>query len=109
MLDITDPDLICIYGNILDNAREACRGAQDASVSLKTEYKTPYLVVSCLNTVNTESGKKQRRIPELERGVGFTILSNLAGQYDGQFITRNENGMFYTEIILKTRNGEEYA
>ena len=23
-LDISDPDLICIYGNILDNAMEAC-------------------------------------------------------------------------------------
>ena len=103
---ISDPDLICIYGNILDNAQEACREIQDAEITLKTFYKAPYLTVSCQNPVRSLNKGKQRRIPELERGIGFTILSGLAQNYDGQFSYSEEDGLFTTEIILKDKAGE---
>ena len=49
----------------------------------------------------TDKKEKKRRIPELERGIGFTILSSLADQYDGQFASEVSDGMFRTDIILK--------
>lgn len=101
VLNISNPDLICIYGNILDNAIEACRNTDNSKISLTTKYKNQYLTISCVNTVPTDRKEKKRRIPELERGIGFTILSSLADQYDGQFANELSDGMFRTEIILK--------
>lgn len=107
-IDISSPDLICIYGNILDNALDACRNQTDAAITLKTVYREPYLIISCTNPAGPDE-KKERRIPQLERGIGFTILSSIAAQYDGRFDAKNEDGMFYTEMILKTGQGEQDA
>ena len=59
----------------------------------------------------TEAQQKKRRIPEMERGVGFAILSQLAERYDGEFRYKEElqpeeaaqrnTGVFLAEIILK--------
>ena len=108
-LNISNPDLICIYGNILDNAIEACRNTDNGKISLSTKYKQPYLTISCTNTVPETMKEKKRRIPELERGIGFTILSGLAVQYDGQFVNELDNGVFRTEIILKDISSDNTA
>ena len=36
---ITNPDLICVFGNILDNAQEACEGLENPKVELKAQYQ----------------------------------------------------------------------
>ena len=100
-VDISDPDLICIYGNILDNAMEACKDIPAAEIHLHTLYKAPYLMITCKNSAREQTEKKQRRIAELDRGVGFTILSGIAEKYDGQFNYHMEDNMFYTEVALK--------
>ena len=107
-LSIPNPDLICIFGNLLDNAQDACLQADDPVIVLKSVFREPYLTISCRNTAkDTPQDNKKRRIPELERGVGFTILNDLARRYDGSFLTEQEDGWFKTEIILK--NGENNA
>ena len=100
-LSVSNPDLICIYGNILDNAVEACRETENAVITLKTEYRKPYLTVSCSNPVLEKEKEKKQRIPGLERGVGLTILSHIAEQYDGQFVSDRKDNSYSTEIILK--------
>ncbi len=101
-LGVSDPDLVCIYGNLLDNAIEACRMVPDAEIVLNTLYQSPYLTVSCRNPVPA-SIQKEQRIPGMQRGTGFAILSDIADRYDGQFHTENNNSMFFAEIILKIR------
>ena len=106
-LSIPNPDLICVFGNLLDNAQEACLKTESPEISIKTVFREPYLTISCRNTVNEALlNNKKRRIPELERGVGFTILNDLAQRYDGSFLTEQENGWFKTEIILKSEEKE---
>ena len=100
-LSVSNPDLICIYGNILDNAVEACRETENAVITLKTEYRKPYLTISCRNPVQVQENEKKQRIPGLERGVGLTILSHIAEQYDGQFVSDRKDNSYSTEIILK--------
>lgn len=107
-LSIPNPDLICVFGNLLDNAQDACLQADDPVIVLKSVFREPYLTISCRNTAkDAPENSKRRRIPELERGVGSTILNDLARRYDGSFLTEQEDGWFKTEIILK--NGEKNA
>ena len=105
-LSISNPDLICVLGNLLDNAQEASVHASDAWIILKTRYQKPYLTLSCENAIPESDDVKIRRIPELERGLGFTILNDLAKRYDGQFRTETENERFRAEMILKNKETE---
>lgn len=103
---ISNPDLICMLGNLLDNAAEACREAADPFIDLKVNMKEPYLQIVCRNSLPEEhadlsSAGKARRIPELKRGVGFTILRTLADRYDGEFTYHSENGIFHANMIVK--------
>lgn len=102
-LDISNPDLICIYGNILDNAAEACTGIEHASIELKTHYKQPYLTISCTNPAHNKAEKKKRRFAGLDRGVGLTILSHLADQYDGELSSGMSQDTYHTSLVLKTK------
>jgi len=43
---------------------------------------------------------KPRRIPELERGVGFRVLSGLAQKYDGSFRHELEPGGDYAVTLM---------
>ncbi len=104
--DISNPDLICIYGNLLDNAAEGAKGIENAEITLRTKYKAPYLTISCENPFHETNKIKQKRIPELERGIGTAILSSLAEQYDGQYTQSAKENKYYTELILKAGNND---
>ena len=80
------------------------RRADGSEVELKAQYQKPYLSVSCVNPVREEGKERsarKTRIPGLERGIGLTILEDLANRYDGQLETgATENG-FRTRVVLK--------
>lgn len=85
-LPVSNTDLIVAFGNMLDNALEACEGVPDAQIRLRAYLTKGYLVIQERNPVRGDApAAKPRRIPELERGVGFRILSSLAQKYDGSF------------------------
>lgn len=85
-LPVSNTDLIVAFGNMLDNALEACEGVPDAQIRLRAYLTKGYLVIQERNPVREDApAAKPRRIPELERGVGFRILSSLAQKYDGSF------------------------
>ncbi len=100
-LRIPNPDLICAFGNLLDNAAEACSASSDKHISLRAEYRSPYLSIEMLSPANERSLHKARRIPELERGLGLIILKNMADRYDGEFQAFPDGGIFRTTLILK--------
>lgn len=99
-MSISNADLIIAFSNLLDNAAEACRECDDRSIVLAAGMKQGYLSIETRNAFR-ESGKKRRRVPELERGVGSHILLDLTQRYDGQYITGPENGVFKVKLILK--------
>lgn len=105
-LGISPVDLVSAFGNLLDNAEEALRGAEEKYVVLKARIQGAYLVIDtenpCAHVRDTRSA--ERRIPELERGVGFCIMNNMAQKYDGQFKYGIENDVFRASLVLKTEN-----
>ena len=101
---ITNPDLICVYGNLLDNAVEACENLDHPVVILKTDYVFPYLRIYMENPY--EKGRvRKKRIPELDRGAGTVILNRIADAYDGNYHTGENNGMFIVSMMLKGDQG----
>ena len=100
-LNISNTDLIVLFGNIMDNAVEACACADTKEISLRSHIAKGYLIVTEYNPSVKAPQKKQRRIPELERGVGFRVLSSLAKKYDGSFEHGIENGIYTVTVMLR--------
>ena len=102
-LPVSNTDLIVAFGNMLDNALEACSGIPDAQITLRAHMDKGYLVIQESNPVRARQpqGKKPRRIPELERGVGFRVLSGLAQKYDGSFRHTCENDIYTVTLLLR--------
>lgn len=101
-LPVSNTDLIVAFGNLLDNALEACSGIPDAQITLRAHMDKGYLVIQESNSVRARQpqGKKPRRIPELERGVGFRVLGSLAAKYDGSFRHTCEDGVYTVTLLL---------
>ena len=101
-LPVSNTDLIVAFGNLLDNALEACAGIPDAQITLRAHMDKGYLVIQESNPVRPRQpqGKKPRRIPELERGVGFRVLGSLAAKYDGSFRHTCEDGVYTVTLLL---------
>ena len=102
-LPVSNTDLIVAFGNLLDNALEACSGIPDAQITLRAHMDKGYLVIQESNPVRARQpqGKKPRRIPELERGVGFRVLGGLAEKYDGSFRHARENDTYTVTLLLR--------
>ena len=100
-LPISNTDLIVLFANIMDNAIEACSSIENADITISAAISKGYLVVRETNPFSAESSAKARRIPELERGVGFHILDDLAEKYNGNFTHEFNDDRFEVSVMLK--------
>ena len=100
-IGISNSDLIIALANLLDNAADACHACEDKTISLTAAVNKGFLTIETENACRTQLQTKKRRIPELERGIGFSIFQELARKYDGSFSYHTENGRFTASLILK--------
>lgn len=98
---VSDMDLIIALGNLLDNAWEASRSAEKPELQIRAVCQDGGVILETRNTVGAAIREKKRRIPELERGIGFQILQELADKYKGSFVHGQEGPWFLTALILK--------
>lgn len=96
-ISVTSTDLVCTFGNLLDNAFEACLGQEGAVIKLRVGIKAGCLLISTENPLGTGHEKKVR-IHGLERGLGLRVLKKMAEKYDGSLRYYAENDTFRTEV-----------
>ena len=101
-LPISNTDLVIVFGNIIDNALEACSKVEHPSITLDAKIDGSYLIISEENPAVPKSDDgKQRRIPELERGFGTQILDSVAEKHNGSCVSKTEDGKYSVSVILK--------
>ena len=101
-LPVSNTDLVIVFGNIMDNAVEACAKIENPSIELDARIEGSYLIISETNPALPEpEDNKKRRIPELERGVGTQILESVAKKHDGSSVIESKDGMFTVSVILR--------
>ena len=105
-LTVSNVDLVRAFGNLLDNALEACVGIAGACVDLRCAQLNGCLVIRCENPVTGTAAEKSRRIPELDRGVGSRVLKDLAEKYDGSLKQERQEDTFRAELILNLHENE---
>lgn len=100
---LSDTDLVCTLGNLLDNAFEACEGIEAPVIRVKGALFGEYLVIETENPVSGTPSERKNAIPGLERGVGSRVLADLAHKYSGSFAVRREGNLFRAEITYHVK------
>ena len=103
--DISDVDLSCMIGNILDNAVEAVRPLKDKRIELTFATQGENRIIICRNTVEGPVLERNRFLTSTknnakEHGLGHKIVASVVESYDGIVSYFEEDGMFGTQVIL---------
>jgi hypothetical protein len=111
---ISDVDLCCILGNMLDNAIEACESdnIENKIIILHMTVKNSCLMICVKNSIsksiissnpNFITTKQNKEI----HGIGLKSMKSIAEKYSGSFkISEQEEKFFITEVLLV---GNEYG
>ena len=101
-LPVSNTDLVIVFGNLMDNAVEACANVENPTIQLDAHIEKGYLVITESNPAAREAEThKQRRIPELERGVGMHILESVAEKHQGSCMSETKDGSYCVSVFLK--------
>jgi len=92
---------ICgIFGNLLDNAINACKHADTPTIELKSMVDGGYLFIKTVNP----SGEPPKKA-WAGRGFGSRILSDYAVRYGGDYKTEYKDGVFTALVSLLAVRG----
>ena len=101
-ISITSLDLISLFGNLLDNATEACSSLKGCCIQINAHCSHGYLIIKTINPMPAEPpARKKERIPGLERGLGLHILDDIAAKHDAELITEVKDCCFRVTVLLK--------
>lgn len=103
-------DWVSIFGNVLDNAIEACDKAEaDKFIKIKLFYHEDFLCMELRNSKSLpESTEKEKRLlPDMarykdKRGLGLKIVNDILSKYDGMFSSGESENAYEIHIMLKT-------
>ena len=101
---ISSADLVCVFGNLMDNALEACAQAGQKEVRLICALVKAYLVISVENSYCFGAEmEKPRHTPQLERGIGTQVLEHIAQKYHGDYTTRAGEQRYLARVALAAK------
>lgn len=111
-INIDDLDLCSIYGNILDNAIEACNRIADQNkekfIDIKSNIVKGYLTIKIVNSKDGVSIKRNGKFITLKKdkknhGIGLYSVQKSVDKYNGQVILKDKEEVFITCIIVKCK------
>ncbi len=105
-----DKDLTVIFGNLLENAMNACRKVKDqkAGISVNCKYDGASLAFIIKNT-SSETPKKDKNGVFLStshsgRGIGIESVKTIVEKYHGIMQIQYENAIFSVSIMIPVGN-----
>lgn len=105
-LNFIDPiDVTTIWGNLLDNAIEACEQMeQETYITMSIKSFHEMVSINIANNCNSVIWKNGLPVSEKgnNRGIGLLNVKRSIEKYDGNMTLREENGQFTVEILLNT-------
>ena len=108
-LNIADVDLCILFGNLIDNAVEACERIVDPSIPrqiiLNVNIKRDYLFVDITNSFTGEiikSNNIYKTVKSNERycGIGLFNIEKIVEKYNGEMSINHDANTFNVSIIL---------
>lgn len=108
-LPVPDADLTVLFGNLLENACDACASLppeQPRRIRLRVSMPNAGAVVfACENTFNGELKRNGEHFVSTKRqgkGIGLDSIRAITTRYNGTMNCREENGLFKVSGVLNT-------
>ena len=107
-IDIEARDLSVIFANLISNAVEAVSKNEQGKILIEIEQGNDYLRSVLKNTFTGEVIYDSEGNPVTSKkdkdchGIGLKNVKKVLKKYDGIIDIKAENGIFETEVILKT-------
>ena len=98
-------DYSILFGNILDNAIEACEKTENKWIKIKIFYKKNMLICKISNSSKNEIIPKYTfplttKKNKLMHGIGLKNVKEIVEKYNGNFDFKNENGVAESSFVL---------
>ncbi len=109
---ILSPDAVILFGNLLENAIEACTRAEVSApfISLRVKSIHYMLVITLDNSCSLSTvccGERLVSSKSSRMGIGTVSIRKIAEKYHGTAQFKQENGIFYSSVLLNTQPKEE--
>lgn len=99
-LNVDDYDFCRVLGNIIDNAVNALGEFEGEKLfKLSIEIDEDFVRIKGENPFDAAKAKRKRR--SKDHGHGTIIIKDIASKYDGSYNVRQENGIWYTDTVLR--------
>lgn len=103
--DMEDSDIVVMFGNLLENALEACqrKPSGESFVRLTVRKAGEASVITMDNTHSGEPHKKERSALSSKgsrEGIGLNSIRNIAEKYSGIMKTEWDEDVFHTSILM---------
>ena len=103
--DITDTDLACLIGNILDNAVEAINNVDDKKIELTFHNQNSNRLIICKNTISqsvltNNKALRSTKNNTMQHGYGLLIIEKIVYKYKGLVDYFEEDNMFGIQVLL---------
>lgn len=103
---VSEFDLCVLFGNILDNALEACgrmRCDENCFINIQAKTVKKCFLIEVKNSVNmmekNTTGFTAKENPR-EHGIGLLNVGDVVHEYNGVLHTESENGIFITSVLI---------
>ncbi|MEA5083225.1 MAG: GHKL domain-containing protein [Lachnospiraceae bacterium] len=103
---VDDSDLCIVFGNLLENALEACKRQRESNsfITVSALLQGDYVVIAVDNSFEGEIKKEKEVFLSSKRdgkGIGITSVEAVAEKYKGQAVFDFSNGVFMASVMLK--------
>lgn len=105
-LTVTDIDLCCILGNVLENAIDGCKTLPTGKRSIQLTVTTrlnAWLYIVSTNTFNGNIKRKNDQYQTTKKnghGIGLTSTQITEEKYNGSAQFSNDTSCFYVDIMI---------
>lgn len=99
-------DISTIFGNLLDNAIEACELIDENGkrfIQVTAKQKNSLLVISVKNSISDIPVDKDRKNKKIISGYGLLNVENAVHKYEGEISAVKEEEVFNVNIVLPIR------
>ena len=106
--DISDGDLVSIFGNIIDNAVEAVEKLDEKRIELLFNKHGDNRIIVCKNTIGAsvleQNGSLKTTKPDrASHGLGHVIVEETVAKLGGMIDYSESGDMFVVEIVLPVK------
>ncbi|MEG0876846.1 MAG: GHKL domain-containing protein [Oscillospiraceae bacterium] len=103
--EVSVPDLTIVFGNLLENALEACermeRGEKYISLKIRVDGSNPVAII-CENSYDGIVCRNEGKFVSRKKGggIGLSSVENIAKKHDGSMKIKTEGNVFKVYVAI---------